>query len=412
MHVSQALPAARRMAVRPTLPRGMERDGFVALVDAVAASLGVGAAAMMTFRTMIAATRPRAFKGGPEEPCCYLSQSEIARKRGVSPCRIRDHETVLQRAGLIQKRTMANGARSGFAGCGIFFGAGIARVNEFRGLRDRIEAERKAHGRLRGLRSSHRRHLNAVLLQLVDSLGQVPQVQAILSAFAQWPTGRELHRMSLEDLARHEAEAEQLAITASTLLHRARETISRPLENELPHIQDPTQDPRPAPCKDCVQEQHLVTSPPSDPLSVPPQEEAKLPDGRNKEDASSTGPRARRPFGREELYALCSEAMRLWLDIERQKRGRLDAHAFVIAAQRRLPELGIHPSVWDEAAGLLGEGAAMLCVLITDAKAADPAISLLSPGAYLRGMVRAQRSGALNIMGSLIGLSERHRRVS
>ena len=56
MHVPQALPVRRFEAVKPTLPRGMERDGFVALVDAVAPSLGIGAAAMMTFRTMIAST--------------------------------------------------------------------------------------------------------------------------------------------------------------------------------------------------------------------------------------------------------------------------------------------------------------------------------------------------------------------
>ena len=77
MHVSQALPVRQPQAVKPTLPPGMERDGFVALVDAVASSLGVGAAAMMTFRTMIASTRPSAFKRGPDEPCCYLSQNEI-----------------------------------------------------------------------------------------------------------------------------------------------------------------------------------------------------------------------------------------------------------------------------------------------------------------------------------------------
>jgi replication initiation protein RepC len=105
-----------------------------------------------------------------------------------------------------------------------------------------------------------------------------------------------------------------------------------------------------------------------------------------------------------------SEEMKIWLDIERQKRGRLDFHAFLIAAQKRLPELGIHQSAWDEAVGVLEEDAAMLCVLITDAKVADPEITILSAGAYLRGMVRAQRTGSLNIMGSLIGLNERSRK--
>ncbi len=100
----------------------------------------------------------------------------------------------------------------------------------------------------------------------------------------------------------------------------------------------------------------------------------------------------------------------MWIDIERQKRGRLDLHSFLIAAQKRLPELGIHPSAWEEAVDILSEDAAMLCVVITDAKVADPEVTILYPGGYLRGMVRAQRTGSLNIMGSLIGLNERSRR--
>ncbi|EIE49048.1 transposase [Citreicella sp. 357] len=107
-------------------------------------------------------------------------------------------------------------------------------------------------------------------------------------------------------------------------------------------------------------------------------------------------------LGSDRLYGLCSEEMKMWLDIERQRRGRLDLHSFVIAAHKRLPELGIHPSAWEEAVKLLNEDAAMLCVLITDAKVADPEITILSAGAYLRGMVRAQRTGSLNIMGSQV----------
>jgi hypothetical protein len=34
---------------------------------------------------------------------------------------------------------------------------------------------------------------------------------------------------------------------------------------------------------------------------------------------------------------------------------------------------------------------------------------IISPGGYLRGMTRAFQQGQLNLMGSLIGLSERRR---
>ncbi|MBY6092966.1 replication initiation protein RepC [Maritimibacter alkaliphilus] len=407
MHVPQSLPIPRCEAVKPTLPRGMERDGFVALVDAVARSLGIGAAAMMTFRTMIASTRPSAFKCRIDEPCCYLSQNEIAHKRGVTACRIRQHEAALVRAGLIEKRTMANGARSGFSGCGVFFGAAIARVDEFLSLRDEVEADRRAHARLRGQRSSHKRHLKGILCELVGRHGLTAEVERIHQNFAGWPSGQALHRMSLEELQNHEAEAEALTISASQLLH---ETHDRPLENERSHIQDIIQDSNEVACNDPV-DTRSVGKPTHSTVSV------LQPDGRvhcsEKQDGASSDAHKSKfiqNLGSDRLYGLCSEEMKMWLDIERQKRGRLDFHSFVIAAQKRLPELGVHPSAWEEAVGLLGEDAAMLCMLITDAKVADPNVTILSPAGYLRGMVRAHRTGSLNIMGSLIGLNERSRR--
>ena len=407
MHVPQALPVRRCEAVKPTLPSGMERDGFVALVDAVASSLGIGAAAMMTFRTMIASTRPSAFKCGAEEPCCYLSQNEIANKRGVTACRIRQHEAALVRAGLIEKRTMANGARSGFSGCGVFFGVAIARVEEFLCLRDEIEAERRTHARLRGQRSSHKRHLKGILRELIERRGLTAEVEHIQQTFSRWPSGQALHRMSLEELQSHEAEAEALTISASNLLY---ETRDRPLENERSHIQDTTQDSNEVTCNDLVDTRGVGT--PTQSIVSGPQPGGRVQCLEKQDGAANEAHKSKfiQNLGSDRLYGLCSEEMRMWLDIERSRRGRLDFHAFAIAAQKRLHELGIHHSAWEEAVDVLEEDAAMLCVLITDAKVADPEITILSAGAYLRGMVRAQRTGSLNIMGSLIGLNKRSRR--
>ncbi|MEY8828535.1 replication initiation protein RepC [Sedimentitalea sp. XS_ASV28] len=407
MHVPRALPVRRFEAVKPTLPRGMERDGFVALVDAVAFSLGIGAAAMMTFRTMIAATKPSAFKRGTEEPCCYLSQSEIAHKRGVTACRIRQHEAALVRLGLIEKRTMANGARSGFSGCGVFFGAAIARVDEFLSLRDELEADRRAHARLRGQRSSHKRHLKGILCELIECQGMSAEVERIQQKFAGWPSGQALHRMSLEDLQNHEADAEALTISASQLL---RETHDRPLENERSHIQDTTQDSNEVPCNDHVDMRSVGKSTRSTVSGPQPGGSVRCLEWQDGVASEAHKSKFIQNLGCDHLYGLCSEEMKMWLDIERQRRGRLDFHSFVIAAQKRLPELGIHPSAWEEAVDALEEDTAMLCVLITDAKVADPEVTILSAGGYLRGMVRAQRTGSLNIMGSLIGLNERNRR--
>ena len=57
----------------------------------------------------------------------------------------------------------------------------------------------------------------------------------------------------------------------------------------------------------------------------------------------------------------------------------------------------------------MSEDEAMICVLIIDAKCSDPSIRIASPGGYLRAMVRARSADKLNLVGSLIGLSERRR---
>ncbi|KAB2540713.1 hypothetical protein AL035_16070, partial [Salipiger aestuarii] len=89
------------------------------------------------------------------------------------------------RAGLIEKRTMANGARSGFSDCGVFFGVAIARVDEFLSLRAEIEADRKAHARLRGLHNAHKRHLKGVLCELIDREGLTSESERIHQTFAE-----------------------------------------------------------------------------------------------------------------------------------------------------------------------------------------------------------------------------------
>jgi replication initiation protein RepC len=48
-----------------------------------------------------------------------------------------------------------------------------------------------------------------------------------------------------------------------------------------------------------------------------------------------------------------------------------------------------------------------MCILILDASRDRPGLPVKNPGGYLRGMTRAAERGQLNLIGSLIGLSER-----
>jgi replication initiation protein RepC len=396
----------------PTLPTGMERDGFVNLVDTIAGAVGIGSAAMMTYRTMIGATRPSSFKTGMEEPCCYLSQTELARKRGVSPSRIRAHEQLLERAGLIEKRTMANGARSGFAGCGVFFGRGIARVHEFLKLRAALEKTRKAHGRLRGLRSAHRRRASTLLAELSERTGGDEVIAALLAELDAWPSASRLQRMSLEELTLHEAEAAALCHKAASLLSETPKSGGRACENERPYIQEITQDStEPAredlTCVDAVRSAQEAGRESRD--CIAPQDVSTVArageEPRCRGQAGDRGAEFLASLRPEGLYALCSPEMQLHLDMRRLGQRQLAFYDFVVSAQNRLPELGAHHSTWTTLCDTMGAASAAVCVLIADARHSNCAGLETYRARYLDGMLRDFRRGELDLLGGLMEIA-------
>lgn len=144
-------------------------------------------------------------------------------------------------------------------------------------------------------------------------------------------------------------------------------------------------------------------------LSGEPQGSPKSLENKN---AGATG--ARKPdfidnIKPRQLYALCSEEMRFYLDAFKADKPSLTHLDFIQAAIMRLPELGINGSAWTEATEVMGDMTAALCVLIVDANRNHPLTPIRKPGGALRGMVRRHAIGELNITGSLIGLSERLR---
>lgn len=405
IHLAQAVPTVRQPAPFPSLPQGMERDGFVALIDTVAPRLGVRSAALATFRILIAATRPSAFKTGEEEPCCYLQQSEIAKKRQVSPSRIRADEAQLVAVGLIEKRTMGNGARSGFVGCGVFFSSAIRRCEEFLALREEIEESRRRHAKLRGLRSLHKKHLKSCLAELTELAEPADEVHAIATAFEGWPSADKLHRMPEAELEAHVSEANALCTTALDLLQALTKTRGGPHENERSYIQDTTQDLNEVPCNVGSHQRSAVLPTPSNGRDDAP---CRKQDDREVLAAHKSTILTNIPI--QTFIPLASDDMRFYLDMRRQGRGgwsSLHLHDFTVAAQCRLPELGITQSAWRAAVRKLGAEDATWCVFIIDAKASDADTPILNPGGYLRAMTRRHEEGTLNIVGGLIGLSMR-----
>ena len=381
--------ARRDHPLLPSLTDGFTRGSFLTLVESVAPSLGVSGAAIQTFGRMAEKTRPTDWMSPDLEPICYMAQSEMARAFGRSVARIRAHERELERAGLVERRTRANGSRCGYAGCGIVFTPAIARLEEFRAIRDRLDAERRKAAHLRGRRSAHIRRLKSVVAAIREIDESNETAAALSEVLASWPRADALHRMTPDRLQRHVDEADDACISALEVLEVLEESSGQPPEIERSHIQDTTED-RISPCNAGVPE-------------TPPDGGGNETEEREHENAFVEN------ITPERLYRLCSPDMQFYLDARRERHGRLRAHDFASVADLRVAELGISKAAWENAIDKMGPALATTCLIVLAAKAADPDIPILSPGGYLRGMTNAHERGQLHIMGSLIGLSERSR---
>ena len=99
----------------------------------------------------------------------------------------------------------------------------------------------------------------------------------------------------------------------------------------------------------------------------------------------------------------------MYLDAVKGQRVLPNELDLVRAAILILPDLGINPSAWDEAAEAMGDLAAALAVMVIDARRFDPVRPIRSPGGALRVFARLAMAGKLNLAGSLIGFVERKR---
>ncbi|MBM3604796.1 replication initiation protein RepC [Paracoccus acridae] len=399
----------RDLPVYPSLPSGWQRDAFIHLVERIAPHLGVGRAAAHTWTRLAAMTRPAEWIEPDREPSVYAAASELAKMLALSEARLRAHTARLEQAGLLERRTAANGSRSRHAGTGLFFSGVINRFSDLLALDAQLTTARREAIYLRGQRSTHWRCLRRALEQLRNVASQDARVQAMEDAWAAWPGADRLHAMTLDALAAHEREADALTRAALDLLETLQKSTDRPLENERSPLQDTSEDfslSCDARTEGRGSAVEVVFGQPSRQPTVSSRQDA--------EDGCKGGPNAARSewltkVGPERLFRLASPEMQFYLS-GRADPERLRFHDFVWTAERRVLELGIHPSAWSDAFKAMGVDGATVAMLILDARRDDPVAPIISPGGYLRGMTRAWLQGHLNMMGSLIGLSERRRR--
>ena len=392
----------------PVLPDKWQRETLATLVDRAAQWLDVSREALHTFRVMLSKTVPAHFTDPSREPVCYASQVELAHELGLSDRHVRRHEAELLRAGLIEKRTMANGARSGFHGCGIYFSAAISLVPRLMEQVAAMDADRRRAAGLRGQRSTHLRHIKGALDELRPTCAADPEFQAFEEALAGWPSARTLHRLSLEALEAHVAEADDLCRRVLDYLEKTLDMSAQADEYVRPYIQDTTQESDLS-CNASVNKRTSGTPEDADSVGAGPNGPTPCLERKYEEASEAHKNEFMEKLSPRRLYHLCSDNMRLHIDVRKGERYLPNAHDFEMAAISRLPELGINYSAWTEACRQMGPAMATICVILTDAHAAPEVNMVRNPGGYLRALTRAHKNGTLNIIGGLIGLNERRR---
>lgn len=387
----------------PALPTGMQRGQVEALLVELAPAIGLSGRRLQALLLMMVQTRPSDWVRPDREPVCYMAQTEIARLLGKTERAVRADEAALSGAlDLVEKRTAANGGRSSHGQLGLVFSRLIARVPELLRLRDRLRLEGVRRKELIRLRSAFYRRAKLGLMELLPANPDDPGLSSLRDAFLAWPATEALRAMSLGELEAHASAARSLCDALDESLADAVKTSGPPESRDRSHLQDTTEDESVS----CIAQKAQSAVEWSPKSRTDEQGDHPAPSGTG---TSRLPDRAIPSLAPERVYRLASDDMRLRLDIERQRSGRLSELDLIVAAVKALPELGIHGSAWDEAAEAMGEYQAALCVVVSDANRTHPVTPVLNPGGHLRAMTRRFLAGEFNLIGSLIGIDDRRR---
>lgn len=244
---------------------------------------------------------------------------------------------------------------------------------------------------------------------LVDLLPQHPKHASLIDlakVVESWPRGFGAFRSEQALRAHHDALVVH-SQRADDLRALCRNTSGRSAVDDRPYIQDTTEEPSSVSCKE-----------PDDKRAACKQAGSGLPNAEpiGSEDCYENRVRAADEAHKSKflsalsprrLKALCSEEMVYYLEYHQGARSQSCEMDFVRAAISRVPELGISDSAYRDAFNQMSSFQTALCILIIDRNRFHPVTPIKNPGGALRAMTRRHGQGKLNLVGGLIGLSER-----
>ena len=390
------------------LPQGMTRRDVIAVISEVGRDLKLSAAAVYILTKLIGSTSAKDWAEPGAEPVFYGTQETMAERCHLTARQMRSHERTFERCGLLIRDTKANGAREAGTGRGLVFTPLKARFADLLALRDQKRETTNRIKELKSLRSVRLRRMKEGIARLSPEALDDEVIASILARYNAWPRSDRLHSLGIDQLERHIQDAtdlcEELEERLEERLENLPESSCEPAISFRSLLQEDNQKNPSVICNASVDERSAGKPAHSDLLRSEPSGSDDCRENECGVESGVINPKLEALMQPEQLFKLASDDFQTALAL---RTNRITTEAIIDAAHDMLTPLGINYSAWRAACGAMGRHAAALCILVLDANRDHPQTPVRNPGGFLRGMIRAQKRGNLNLTGSLIGLQRR-----
>ena len=393
-----------RTEPHPALPQGYSRRDVIALIADVGRDIGLSTRLTDILTRMVGSTDQDAWVDPEKEPIFYGRQETFAQRLRISTRQLRSHEKTLQKRGLIERRTLANGSRYGSAGLGLVLTPLIERFTELLDIREARKAQFERMKQLKAMRSVRLAAFRDELARLSESDLLSDDVQAMITERATWPRTDTLLTLGEARLSQHLDEATELCTTLVDWIENHSDSSCEPEETFRSFIQEDIHQILSETCNTHVDK--LSAGKPAQNKYPTPGPDGPVDCLEKKLEAETLALQGlfSGHYGLGHAVSLSSQDFKMEMEVRSHER---EEYAFIEAAAARIGPLGINLSAWAAACDRMGRARAAICVLLLDANRDHPTSPVMNPGGALRGMIKAHNRGKLNIIGSLIGLHRR-----
>ncbi|MDU9006498.1 replication initiation protein RepC [Litoreibacter meonggei] len=393
-----------RTQPHPALPQGYSRRDVIALVADVGRDIGLSTRLTDILTRMIGSTDQDAWVDPEKEPIFYGRQETFAQRLRISTRQLRSHEKSLQKHGLIQRRTLANGSRYGSAGLGLVLTPLIERFTEFLDIREARKAQFERMKQLKALRSVRLATFRDELARLSEDDQSSADVQAMIQERTTWPRTDTLLSLGEAQLSQHLDDATSLCTTLVEWIENHSDSSCEPEETFRSYIQEDIHQIHSEECNASDNKRSAGLPAHSDSIMSEPDGPDDCREKQLQAETEALQGLFSGFYGLSHAISLASEEFQMEMEA---RSGERPEYALVEAAAARVPHLGINITAWAAACDRMGRTKAAICILLLDANRDHAVNPVRNPGGALRGMIKAHNRGKLNIIGSLIGLHRR-----